>query len=503
MKRMNRNIFLRIAAPPVIIGLLLLASCLASLWYIDRLQRDLVRVLAENVTALQAAQELEIRLRQLRFHSFTYLIDPRADRLPAIQADESGFEHALAAAKQAAVTPEQRRCVDTIEAGYRRYRAEMEELRAEISRSGRSTDFAKLADAHPIRHMVDPCQELLRLNRDRIDRTSQDSQRVGNQARIAMLVLGVVGPVSGVIMGYGIARGLSRSIYKLSLRVQDMAHHLDQDVASVVLAADGDIQHLDRQLEHVVARVEEVGKHLQKQERDMLRAEQLAAVGQLAASVAHEVRNPLTSLKLLVESALRSQNQKPVSVADLEVMHREIARLEQTVQSFLEFARPPELRRRPEDLRGVVTQALELVQARARQQGVTMHVMLPDELLEADLDGSQFSNVIVNLLINALEAMPKGGNLEIALDRDGENGARFEIRDTGVGIAPAMAGRLFAPFASTKPTGTGLGLSICRRIVEEHGGAITGGNRPGGGASFTIRVPIAKTKECHAAALGH
>src|SRR5262249_23599132 len=155
-------------------------------------------------------------------------------------------------------------------------------------------------------------------------------------ARLAMVVLGVLGPVSGLIGGYGIARGLSRSIYQLSVRVQDMAQRLDQDVASVSIAADGDIRNLDMQLQHVVRRVEEVAERSQRHQREMLRAEQLSAVGQLAASVAHEVRNPLTSVKLLVESALRSHNRDPLTVDDLEVIHGEVVRLEQTVQSFLD-----------------------------------------------------------------------------------------------------------------------------------------------------------------------
>src|SRR5262249_39238662 len=150
----------------------------------------------------------------------------------------------------------------------------------------------------------------------------------------AMLLLGIIGPISGLVCGYGIALGLSRSIYQLSVRVQDISQRLEQDVGSVSIAPGGDIQNLDRQLQHVVRRVEEVAQRLQRHQRDMLRAEQLSAVGQLAASVAHEVRNPLTSVKMLVEAALRAQRRRPLSEDDLQVMHGEIVRLEQTVQNF-------------------------------------------------------------------------------------------------------------------------------------------------------------------------
>jgi signal transduction histidine kinase len=312
-----------------------------------------------------------------------------------------------------------------------------------------------------------------------------------------MLLLGLGGPASGLIIGYGIARGLSRSIYQLSVRVQDVAQRLDSplpagngavDVASVSIRADGDLQSLDRQLQHVIRRVEEVGERLQRHQREMLRAEQLSAVGQLAASVAHEVRNPLTGIKLLVEAARRTPRRKALTAEDLEVIHGEVVRLEQTVQSFLDFARPPAPRRQACDLRDVIAQAADLVRARARQQGVALDVRGLAQPIPAEVDCGQLCTVLVNLFLNALDAMPTGGRLEVGLDR-GPEGNRVSVADTGPGLPPEMAGRLFTPFASTKPTGTGLGLSICRRVVEEHGGHITGGNRPEGGTRFTITLP--------------
>src|SRR5206468_3635646 len=220
---------------------------------------------------------------------------------------------------------------------------------------GKGVDLHQLVDAHPIRYVSDPCQDLIRINQEEIEQTVRDSDQLGHRLRLAMLGLGLVGPFSGVLAGYGIARALSRSIYQLSVRVQDMARQLDQKVASVTLPADGDLQHLDTQLQHVVRRVEEAAQNLQRQQRELLRTEQLAAVGQLAASVAHEVRNPLTSVKLLIEAAHRTRNRKPLSDEDLAVIYGEIVRLEGTVQNLLDFARPPAPRRASCDVREIVT----------------------------------------------------------------------------------------------------------------------------------------------------
>jgi signal transduction histidine kinase len=227
-------------------------------------------------------------------------------------------------------------------------------------------------------------------------------------------------------------------------------------------------------------------ERLRRQHWEMLRAEQLAAVGQLAAGVAHEVRNPLTGMKLLVEAAQRPGG--ALNDEDLRVIHGEIVRLAETVQHFLNFARLPAPKRQVCELRTLVGPPLDLVRPRARSQGVAIEVIEPGESLPVDVDAGQIHQVLVNLLLNALDAMPRGGRLTLTLGTDGDH-CHLSIRDTGPGIAPEMLPRLFTPFASTKPTGTGLGLSLARRIVEEHGGRIAGGNHPEGGACFEIVLP--------------
>jgi signal transduction histidine kinase len=500
---MNRRVLIQVTTPAVAIGLLLLGTCLVSAWYIHRLQANLAHILSLNVTSLEAAQELEIRVRQLRSHSFLFLINPTPERHRRIEEDHEGFATSLRLAKHSANTPQKQALVREIEAGYQRYQGELGQLKQEVKRDGPLTEFGKLMDAHPIRHVIDPCHELLTLNKTRMEETAEESDRVSKQAHLAMLVLGIVGPLGGLIMGYGMAQGLSRSITRLSIRVQDMAQRLDQDVGSVSVAADGDIEDLDQQMQHVVLRVEEVAERLQQHQRELIRAEQLSAVGQLAASVAHEVRNPLTSIKMLVEAALRARNRKPLTVDDLKVIHTEVTRLERTVQGYLDFARLPASQRNVCDLREIVEQAIELVRARARLQRVDLSVELPSEPARAKVDRGQLCTVLVNLLINALDSMPQGGQLRTDLVICSGTGIRIEVADTGAGISTEMVGRLFTPFASSKPTGTGLGLSISQRILVEHGGHITGANRPQGGASFTITLPALAPEEAYADAVGH
>jgi two-component system, NtrC family, sensor histidine kinase HydH len=499
----SRKILIQVSAPTVLIGLVLLTACLVSAWLISRQQRDLARLLSREVTSLQAAQELQTRVRQLRFHSFLNSIDPKHSREAPIQAVHQNVEDALERMEKVARTPRERAKVKEIRDGYQLYRKELRSLPAELARErakgSQPPDLHRLADAHPVKYVVDPCKDLVRVTKGQMEETVHEGEHVSRLVRLAMLGLGVIAPLSGLLSGFGIARGLSRSIYQLSVRVQDMAQHLDQSIVSMTIPAGGDIQALDKQLEHVVSRVVEVTRSYHRQQRELLRAEQLSAVGQLAASVAHEVRNPLTSVKLLVEGALRPRDRKPLSEEDLRVIHGEVVRLEQTVQGFLDFARPPALKRVTCDLRDVVAHAVELVRARARQIGVAVAVEGGDEAVVVEIDRGQFTTVLVNLFLNALDAMPRGGRLSVRLTAEPGGDHRLEVTDTGPGIAPEIAPRLFTPFASSKPTGTGLGLSVSRRIVEEHGGSLAGVNRPGGGACFAIVLPRGEA----AAARGH
>jgi len=486
---MNRKILVQVTAPTVLIGGLLFVVCVVSAWYISRLQGDLPKILSQEVVSLRAAQELEIRVRQLQFRSFLNLADPAHPRDEPIEKAQRDFEAALDQARQVASNDKERAYVRAIAEAYERYRKDLASLPAELARAGTPPDLHKVADAHPVNQIDKACQGLLTVNKKEMEDTASEGERVSRLVTFAMIGLGLIGPLCGLVGGYGIARGLSRTIYQLSVRVHDVAQRLDQTVGSLTMPEDGDLRSLDTQLLYVVGKVEEVMDSWQRQQRDMLRAEQLSAVGQLAASVAHEVRNPLTGVKLLVDAALLPNKPRPLSMGDLQVIRDEVTRVEKTVTEFLDFARPPVPHLSRCDLREIVQQALELVRARARQQEVALNLNDGNEPVPVHVDRGLLCTVFVNLFINSLDAMPRGGQLDVTV-RATPSGAQIAIADSGPGIAPEMLSRLFTPFASTKATGTGLGLSISRRIIEGHGGLITGGNRAEGGACFSIRLPV-------------
>jgi PAS domain S-box-containing protein len=224
-------------------------------------------------------------------------------------------------------------------------------------------------------------------------------------------------------------------------------------------------------------------------ERQMVRAEQMAALGQVAAGVAHELRNPLTSIKGLVQVNLREADARGLPAEDLRVIEHEVRRMERSLQTFLDFARPPRPDRRRLDLAGVVDRVYALVGGRAKKQRVALRFLRPDGPVWVDGDQDQLQQLVLNLVLNALDAMPRGGAVEADLRPPRDGHVELHVRDTGPGIAADILPKVFETFVTSKETGVGLGVPVSRRIAVDHGGTLTAFNLPGGGACFVLRLP--------------
>ena len=180
------------------------------------------------------------------------------------------------------------------------------------------------------------------------------------------------------------------------------------------------------------------------------------------------------------------------------VMEEEITRLERLTETFLDFARPPQVERRTFDLRTLIGQILDLVSVRAERQGVQLRCDLPESrAVPIQADMGQIRQVLLNVILNALDAVPHGGSIWIEVDvsestaHGGQNrsGITLRVCDTGPGLPGDLGAKIFEPFVGTKSSGIGLGLSISKRIVESHGGEIRRRQSPGGGPVFTIWLP--------------
>jgi signal transduction histidine kinase len=223
--------------------------------------------------------------------------------------------------------------------------------------------------------------------------------------------------------------------------------------------------------------------------RRMSRADRLATVGELAAGAAHEIRNPLTAIRSSLQY-LESRGQDETSHRLLSAALQETDRIDEIVSALLAFSRPSEIRRETQDLRDTLADSLELVSFQARTQNVAVRRVFPETPLPVRGDKPQLKQLFLNVFLNAIQAMPGGGELAVeALVKDGTR-AVVTIADAGGGIPAENLDRIFDPFFTTKKTGTGLGLSICYNIVKSHGGEIEARSKAGQGTTILISLPM-------------
>jgi two-component system, NtrC family, sensor kinase len=233
-------------------------------------------------------------------------------------------------------------------------------------------------------------------------------------------------------------------------------------------------------------------------ERDLRHSERLAAVGRLAAGVAHEMGAPLNVIDARAEQLLQRPDAPPETRArNLTIIRAQAERITHIVRQLLNLARGYDLRPSALDLREVTADTLGQFEANAARAGVSVEFERGESAAVVEADEEYVRRVLLSVFENAVQAMPSGGRLRVAVEAEGgERGGRrlasVSVTDTGQGIAPEDLTKIFDPFYTTKEVGqgTGLGLSVARRIVEEHGGVIEAANNAEGGATFTILLPL-------------
>ncbi|HVC96802.1 MAG TPA: ATP-binding protein [Pirellulales bacterium] len=521
---MSTRFILRMAAPMVGLSLLLLAVGVVAAWYVHSQQKENSDLLAGDVSSMLTAEDLEIQMREvrnrlnryLRLHDRKYL-----DEIPALRAQTLDL---LEQAKGLARNPKELELVAEVDRGCQHFFSHVDQLMERLQRGDAPSAVGTMIDDVMQAEIFAPAREYVEYLRRVVENSQEQSQRSANRMRLALLLLGVCGSVGGLLAGFGIARGVSRSIVQLSVPVHGVAGKLNEVIGPITLSAGEGFEELESALRDMADHVGTVVERLEQRELEVLRGEQLAAVGQLAAGIAHEVRNPLMAMKILVQAAVARDDGGGLRGRDLMVVDEEITRLEQSIQSLLDFARPPQLAKSTVDVRGLVSQTLDLVSARAERQRVAVHYEPPAQAVDVEADSGQIRQVLLNLLFNALDSVSVGGRIEVrtvandvraerpvlAFDDDREPAFRsllsshaaaggplkaadgwcsIHIADSGEGLPAELGDRIFEPFVSTKETGTGLGLPICRRIVEAHGGRIEAVNRKQGGAEFVVLLP--------------
>ena len=484
----------KVIAPAVLVSLFWLTGSAITRYYLRQVNASHAGALTENVASIRAAWAMLDALWRLQV---AIVESPGKDvRETQIEIEEleAVFTRHLQEATEAAFTPEERTQVETVRDHFALYRDHLEErLRPAGLRDLLMSQEAERATTMRLaRGVAEPCRALVSLNEQLLADSQQRTARLSFQVNLFRNLFLIAGPILGLVCGLSIARSMHRSLARIRVTLKGVTGELENEPSSVEVSTPDGIPELERLAQAVAEQVQRVVSEREEARRQALSAERLAAVGELAAGIAHELRNPLTSVKLLIQTARQQLSGHSFGEMDLQVAQREIGRMEGTIQGLLDFARPPSLRRVPHDVRGTAQRALNLIDGRAKRQGVVIAADLPVLPVVTDGDPEQIHQVLVNLLLNGLEAMPEGGKLELVIQRPANDAAicRITVADSGAGIPAEILERVFEPFVTSKESGTGLGLAISRRIVEEHGGTLQATNRAGGGALFILELPL-------------
>jgi two-component system, NtrC family, sensor histidine kinase HydH len=477
---MSQQFIRRLPLPFVAGSAMLLGLAVACVWYTHWLQQRTAEVVARGVAGVRAAGEFESAVREVRTQLKLFRVTGDREYLKEAARLCKEADGWLLEAEGVDTTPEVAALLARTREGHNRFVDKFKSLPQGGAVGGLEVEAEKV---------LGPAHEFLEVSAQAAERASEENRKIARRVSAGLLLLGVSGALAGLLSGLLLSRAIGRSFIQLSVPVRDVAGRLNGVVGPIQVTAERDPSGLEGSLKAIAAQVESVVGQLHQSQQEVIRSEQLARVGQLAAGMAHELLNPLMSIKLLVEGNVEEARSRGLPTEDMEIVDQQIDRLERSLRRFLDFARPPRLERRLLRLDDVVEQTMALVGPRARGQGVELRFDRAGAPARVEADPAQVQQLLINLFLNALDAMPRGGVLEVT-SREAVGGAvELEVRDTGPGLAPEILPRLFEPFASTKETGMGLGLAVSRRIAEGHGGTLSASNGPEGGARFVFRLP--------------
>jgi two-component system NtrC family sensor kinase len=312
---------------------------------------------------------------------------------------------------------------------------------------------------------------------------------LGSALAVAFIWIVVYRPVKKLIAGtHRVADG--DLAYRLPVGSDDELGDLARSFNKMTAKVEGAQAEIEERVRRKTAELEKIHKTL-------LSSEKMASIGKLAATVAHEINNPLFGILTYAHLTLRGVQKLDFPGRDemaeqLQTIERESKRCGELVKSLLTFSRQAPSQREPQDLNTVVHRAVQLVKHKLDMQGIELKENLSEGLPPVECDGNQIQQVILVLMVNAAEAMPKGGTLAVTTEFDnaGEQGV-VRVKDTGSGIPQDVLPRIFDPFFTTKEdqNRTGLGLAVAAGIIEQHAGEITVQSEAGKGTEFRIALP--------------
>lgn len=455
-------------------------------WYTYKTERIFKDIIDKNIIIYQSAEALGTSLiNQKGFVSY-YLQDKDVAWLDQLNRYRQRFNEAFISVKSLVKEPWEKNAVVQVESKYRHYVTSKDKVIA-LYKSGEVEKGAALHKEvrQHFFEILELCEQFKLFHKNKIADAIKISQEESNYLRYVALMAIITVVILSLLINYIFARHILAPIRELAAAAggpEDSKLPVNEVVA------------LKQSVHGLIEDAEQTHQALQQSRETLMQSEKMALIGKLAAGTSHSIRNPLTSVKMRLFSLNRSCNFTKLQQEDFNVISDEIKQINKIVENFLEFSRPPRLKMKKMSPSIVVDSALYLLEQRLKSYHVTTRLVRHRPLSDTFIDPEQLKEVIVNIIINACEAMNKSGLIIIHEEEDYveplKKVAVIRIIDDGEGIPQEVKEQIFNPFFTTKDEGTGLGLSIAFNIINEHGGWLDVSSEEGQGASFVITLPI-------------
>ena len=468
------NLRTRIFTILIFFVVIIICGGASMIWYTYQMEALFGRLVATDVTALQEIGGLESDLANQKGFVSYYFIDNDPKWLDQLNTYRRSFRDRLARVTSLIRSQEDQAIIDQIESRYDDYIEIKDQVIALYKKGekGRGAELHQKARTQFL-SLLELGQQFTHLNTQRIQQSQRESGIRAQRLRLVAVTTMLVAVFLGCLLAVVLMRQILGPVRRLAM---------ETDRSGEFIRPGDEVVALSHQVRTLI--------------KDM---EKFALVGKLAAGVAHSIRNPLTSVKMRLFSMERSLDLDATQKEDFEVISEEIRHIDAIVGNFLEFSRPPKLKMQPISPSDVVDNALQLLHQRLESFNVAATVKRKKPLPTISADPEQLKEVLVNLLVNACEAMPHGGSITISeyetTDEEGTKTAVLEVGDNGPGIPQQIQIKVFQPFFSTKEEGTGLGLAIAARIINEHKGRLDLRSREGKGTTFIIHLPLKEQHE--------
>ena len=479
---LRSRIFITITALVIIT----IVGALVMIRYTYRMEDLLTEVIDQHMEGLQTAESMEFALVNQKGFASYYFMDQNPKWLIEMEQHRGIFLDRLEKTRHFASTEEEKRILGLIKSKYIKY----------VTGKNQVIDYykSKNQETGTILHekvrenfftILTLCENYKNIFKKKVQDVKKQSLIQAEKFRIVAGSAVLMVLFLAIILIFFLVHGILEPVRRLTL---------ETDRNKGWQKTGDEVKTLSNSVHDLIKEYDETQFELEKSREHLLQSEKMALVGKLAAGTSHSIRNPLTSVKMRLFSLSRSLDFDHNQKEDFDVISEEIGHIDNILQNFLEFSRPPRLKLQSVSPSDVVDQAVQLLEHRLESYQVVVTIQRSNRLPLIKADPEQLKEVLVNLIVNACESMDPGGSMVISEEEKSESAlgrvAAIRLKDNGPGISESMLDEIFQPFFTTKEEGTGLGLSIAVRVIEEHHGRLDVESEEGKGSTFIITLPI-------------